>query len=287
MSTVVDDGARISPTAHYTANVWVRSGLSDPALSTRLGALLHAVLVPLNSTYGWVSGRPDLDAMLLARHRALDALLEREIATGRVGQVLEIAAGLSGRGYRFARRFPEVRYVETDLPDMAAHKCRTLDAAGLRGPNHDVRPLDALRREGPASLAAVAEDLDPSRGLAIVTEGLLSYLSRDAVLALWQRLATTLGRFPHGCYLSDLHLAHDVDGMWVAELFRMGHGLFARGPVRYHFASAEETVTALRAAGFRDARLYQPSDLVPPDPDGREQAHVIRVLAASTEPSCT
>ena len=220
--------------------------------------------------------------MLLARHRALDGLLEREIAAGRVGQVVEIAAGLAGRGHRFARRFPDLRYVETDLPDMAVYKRRALDRAGLRGANHDVRPLDALASDGPASLAAVAADLEPSRGLAIITEGLLSYLARDAVLALWRRVATTLGRFPHGLYLSDLHLAGDVDGMWIPELFRVGLGLFARGPVRYHFASTDETVAALRAAGFREARLYQPSDVVPPDRPGRERAHVIRVLAAAT-----
>ena len=152
MSAIADDGSRISPTAHYTADVWVRSGLSDPALSTRLGAVLHAALAPLNETYGRLSDRPNLDAMLVARHRALDALLQRAIAAGRVGQVVEIAAGLSGRGCRFARRFPDLRYVETDLPDMAAHKRRVLDEAGLRGANHEVRELDALASAGPASV---------------------------------------------------------------------------------------------------------------------------------------
>jgi len=282
MSAVADDGTRISPTAHYTSDVWVRSGLSDPALSTRLGALFHAALTPLNATYGRLSGRPNLDAMLVARHRAIDGLLEREITAERVGQVVEIAAGLSGRGYRFARRFPDVRYVETDLPPMASYKRRALDDAGLRGPNHDVRPLDALARDGPASLGAVAADLEPSRGLAIVTEGLLSYLARDAVLALWRRIATTLGRFPHGFYLSDLHLAGDVDGMWIPELFRVGLELFARGPVRYHFASADETVTSLRSAGFREARLCRPCDVVPPDRPDHTPAPLIRVLAAAT-----
>jgi O-methyltransferase involved in polyketide biosynthesis len=281
-SAVADDGARISPTAHYTSAVWVRSGLSDPALSTRLGGLLHAALTPLNSTYGRLSGRPNLDAMLLARHRALDGLLGREISAGRVGQVVEIAAGLSGRGCRFARRFPELHYVETDLPDMAEYKRGALDGAGLRGPNHDVRPLDALANEGPATLDAVAADLEPSRGLVVITEGLLSYLPRDAVLGLWQRIATTLGRFPHGLYLSDLHLASDVEGMWVPELFRLGLGLFARGPVRYHFGTADETVGALRAAGFREARLHHPSDVGLPEVLGRDSARVIRVLAAST-----
>jgi O-methyltransferase involved in polyketide biosynthesis len=281
MSAVGDDGSRVSPTAHYTAEVWVRSGLSDPALSTRLGALLHAALTPLNATYGRLSGRPDLDAMLVARHRALDGLLEREIATGRVGQVIEIAAGLSGRGYRFARRFPDLRYVETDLPDMARHKRRMLDGAGLRGPNHDVRPLDALARDGPASLAAVAAELDRARGLAIVTEGLLSYFARDAVLALWRRIAATFGGFPHGIYLSDLHLAGDVDGIWIAELFRVGLEIFARGAVRYHFGSVDETIAALRAAGFRDAHLYDPCHVVPPDRLGCTCGHLIRVLAAT------
>ena len=273
--------SRISPTAHYTADVWVRSGLSDRALSTGLGAVLHAAAMPLNETYRRLSGRPDLDAMLVARHRALDTLLEREVAAGRVGQVVEIAAGLSGRGYRFARRFPDVRYLETDLPEMAAHKRRALDEAGLRGPNHDVQPLDALASDGPASLAAIAASLDPAHGLAIVTEGLLSYLPRDAVLALWRRIGTALARFPHGFYFSDLHLADDVDGMWIPELFRVGLEVFARGPVRYHFASAGETVAALRATGFREARLYKPGDVVAPDRPGRDR-HLVRVLAATT-----
>jgi O-methyltransferase involved in polyketide biosynthesis len=286
MENVGDDGTRISPTALYTSDVWVRSGLSNPALSTRLGAFFHAALTPFNVTYGLLSGRPDLDAMLLARHRALDGLLEREIAAGRVGQVLEIAAGLSGRGHRFARRFPALRYVETDLPPMASHKRRALDDAGLRGPNHDVRPLDALADDGSASLDAVAADLvvadlEPSRGLAIVTEGLLSYLPRDAVLSLWRRIATTLGRFPHGVYLSDLHLAGDLDGMWIPELFRMGLALFARGAVRYHFVSADETVAALRAVGFREARVYLPGEIVSADRADCMPPPLIRVLAAA------
>jgi O-methyltransferase involved in polyketide biosynthesis len=282
LETADDDGARIGPTAHYTADVWVRSGLSDPVLSTPLGAVLHTALLPFDELYGRLSGRPSLDAMLLARHRAIDRLLEQEIAAGRVGQVIEIAAGLSGRSCRFARRFSDVRYVETDLPDMAARKRRLLDAAGLRGPNHEVRTVDALAHAGPTSLDAVAAVLDASRGLAIISEGLLSYLRRDDVLALWRRVAATLRRFPHGIYLSDLHLAGDVDGMWVPELFRVGLGIFARGPVRYHFTSAGEAARALRAAGFGRARVDDPRDVVGIDRPEHDAPYAVRVLAATT-----
>ncbi len=104
----MSDSSRISPTAHYTATVWLRHGLSHPALATARGVRLHAALRPMNAWYERFSTSPSLDMMLLARHLSLDALLEREIRAGRVGQVIEVAAGLSPRGARFARRFPDL-----------------------------------------------------------------------------------------------------------------------------------------------------------------------------------
>src|SRR4051812_43465992 len=94
------DSSRISPTAHYTSQVWFRHGMSHPALETAFGRRLHAALAPINFAYR-VTGRPNLDEMLLARHRCLDALLERAIASGEVSQVIEVAAGLSPRGFTF------------------------------------------------------------------------------------------------------------------------------------------------------------------------------------------
>jgi hypothetical protein len=62
----------------------------------------------------------------------------------------------------------------------------------------------------------------------------------------------------------------------------VGLEVFARGPVRYHFASTEETVAALRAAGFREAHVQYPDDIVASDRPGRPWVDVIRVLAAAT-----
>lgn len=274
------DGVRIGPTAHYTAWVWYANGLSHPALATPLGGVLHAALVPMNALYARLSGRPDLDAMLLARHRVLDHLLAQAIEDGRVTQVLEIAAGLSGRGLRFARRFPALHYVETDLPDMAAHKRRLLDGAGLRRPGHDVVPLDALADAGPASVAAATAALDPTGGTAIVTEGLVGYFDRAAVCGMWRRFASALRGFPRGLYLSDLHLAGDVRGVRMAAAFQVGLSAFARGAVHLHFGSARGAAGALRAAGFRTATLHRPGNVRGAGaPRGR---HVVRVIEATT-----
>ena len=109
--TPSSDSSRISPTAHYTAQVWFRYGMSHPALETRLGRRLHAALAPANLLYKF-SGKPNLDEMLLARHRTLDFLLEREIAAGRVSQVIEVAAGLSPRGLSFTRLAHDLGYAD-------------------------------------------------------------------------------------------------------------------------------------------------------------------------------
>lgn len=237
----------------------------------------------MNLAYEKLGRRPSLDMMLLARHAALDHLVAGAVERGEVRQVVEVAAGLSPRGFRMATRYREagLRYVEADLPEMAATKRRLLDEAGLRGPNHEVVPLDALADEGPVALATlVSERLDPTRGTAILTEGLLGYFDRATVEALWRRFATVLGRFPVGLYLSDLNLAGDLEGMRAARAFRALLSAFARGKVHLHYETAEEAEKALRGAGFREATLHRPTDFPELDFPGRDRHHVVRIVVA-------
>jgi O-methyltransferase involved in polyketide biosynthesis len=246
----------ISPTAHYTGYVWYRNGLSHPALVTPQGRLLFEGLRAFNAGARRI-GAPTLEGFLLARHRAIDRLLERAIRDGRVGQVIEIAAGLSPRGWDFTRRHPGLRYIEADLPDMARRKRERLERAGLLASGHRIVELDALADEGPQSLAALAATLDRRQGLAIVTEGLLNYFDREAVLGMWRRFAAVLSQFPAGLYFSDLHVAAENSGAQHRAFGRM-LGRFVRGKVYLHFDSAAAAGRALRQGGFRSARLLSP-----------------------------
>jgi O-methyltransferase involved in polyketide biosynthesis len=253
-------GARISPTAHYTGAVWVRAGLSDPELATTEGRLLYDSLRPV-MTLAETLGLPTLEPYLLGRHRALDAALERAISAGEISQVVEIAAGMSGRGLRFARRYgAAIDYVEADLPAMAARKQTVLHELGALGPHHRVATLDALTADGPQSLTALAATLDPQRGVAVITEGLLPYLHRDAVLGLWKRIAGALDTFPAGRYLSDLHLG--VDASPVVRAFTLALAAFVRGGVRAHFEDAATATAALLEGGFTTAEIRDPEPLV-------------------------
>src|SRR3954451_24138119 len=94
----------VSPTAHYTGHTWVRNDLSHPELATWQGRLFFdAFRAPI--ALSRALGGPTLEGLLLARHRIIDAELERLIETGEVGQVVEAACGMSPRGWRFAERY--------------------------------------------------------------------------------------------------------------------------------------------------------------------------------------
>jgi O-methyltransferase involved in polyketide biosynthesis len=272
----------ISPTALYTAAVWSRNGLSHPALATAEGRALFWALEPLMVASRTLGG-PSLEPTLLARHRLIDHLLAEAIDAGRVSQVIEVASGLSGRGWRFAERFgARITYVETDLPDMAARKRAALDSAGVLGAHHRVVELDAMSDGGPDSIAAVAAGLDREGGLAVVTEGLLNYYGRDDVEALWARIAEALRAFAHGLYLADLRLASDALGL-PERAFAAGLSAFVRGSLHLHFADAGEAERELRDAGFTSAAVVPARTHPAAGPPGeRARARGVHVVEAGT-----
>jgi len=244
----------ISPTALYTSTVWRRHGLSHPAFATFAGSAMWTGLVGPRRAVEMLGG-PHFDALLLARHYAIDTLLERAIEAGEVSQVVELGAGLSPRGWRFASRYgPDLTYVETDLPGMARRKADLLGRAGLMGPGHRVRALDAFR---PESLNTLAAELDPDQGTAVITEGLINYFPTADVLTLWRSVAESLHRFPQGLYLSDIHLGEAADA--VTATAKVLITAFVRGNVYLHFDGEQDAILALESAGFDDAELLRPS----------------------------
>ena len=266
----------ISPTAHYTGYVWARNGLSHPELETVEGRVLYESLRPMMAVGGLV-GTGRLEAYLLARHRAIDALLERAIEQRGVRQVVEVAAGLSPRGWRFARRYgQQLTYVETDLPGMAQRKRGALERIGSDPQRHTVHELDVLQED---SLATLAGELDPSQGLAIVTEGLLPYLPTDAVRAMWRRFATTLSGFAAGVYVSDVQIGSVQDA--ATRAFRVMLSVFVRGQVYLHFEDREDVVAALTEAGFAAAAVERAADVIGASA-GDRGANLAHILEASS-----
>jgi O-methyltransferase involved in polyketide biosynthesis len=271
----------ISPTAYATGYFWYVNGMSHPALATPQGRRLMYLFRPMMTATRLLGGL-SMDALMLARHRGIDDVLRQAVDSGRVQQVVEVAAGLSPRGWDFMRRYGDrLTYVETDLPAMAAMKRGLLGNMGVLGARHRVEVLDALAADGAQSIFGLLDTLNPELGTAIVTEGLLSYFDTDSAMAVWQRLAQALRRFPQGVYLSDLYLQSDYNGLSEGA-FKKFLSSFVRGRIHVHYESRADAVAVMTRAGFRDVRIHDTRELA----GTRDIAHIkgadrVQILEAS------
>lgn len=259
--TDLRDTASISFTGLYTGEVWRRNELAPPFLGSDSGPWLYRGLVPLE----WLSrtlGGSNLRTILLQRHRIMDHLLAHWIREEGVTQVLEIASGLSSRGYRFRQRFPELTYVETDMPGMAERKRRALENEGVLDGGHRVLPLNVFHREGPESMETVVEQcFRPGEPLVVITEGLTSYFTQADMQPFWERIAALGKRFPGTRYLMETYLVPRSGPF--SRAIRLGAGALGRlsaSDVSFHFADADEVNGQFLGSGFTHVRVHDPAD---------------------------
>ena len=269
----------ISPTAHYTGYVWFAHGHSHEAFATPTGRVMYHALHGPNVLAQRVR-LPTLEGMLLARHRLIDLRLTLAIETGAIGQVVEVAAGLSPRGWRFRNKYGgRITYVEADLPGMLAHKRRVLAQLGGESEHHRTAEIDALIDHGPTSIAGVLSTLDPEVGTAIITEGLVNYFDQPTLLGMWKRFGAALRPFPSSLYLSDLILRDGNAGPLVTG-FSYLLSAFVRGKVHLHFSSVDDAERALLECGLPgtllDPREFELSDL---EPEGARRVKIIESTA--------
>jgi O-methyltransferase involved in polyketide biosynthesis len=223
--------------------------------------MFHATR-PVLAAYA-MGGGPSLEKVLLARHVVIDHLLAEAIERGEIGQVVEVAAGLSPRGYLMSQRFRDrgLVYIEGDLPGMAARKRAIFTESGLESAkNHHIVELNALIDDGADSIGGVCGPLlDPNVGTAVITEGLINYFDTATVEGMWARFARFLGGYPRGVYLSDLHTEGQARAVPGAMLFKRMLAVVARGTVHLHFDDGSGARDALGRAGFADVHTHDPA----------------------------
>ncbi len=256
------DTSRISITAHHTAYTWYANHLSHPTFATPMGKFLYLSCKPWMFLGRTVLGVSDLESALLQRHLILDYLLEDAIKNSGVGQVVELACGLSPRGFRFANNpaYKDLLYVEADLPDMALRKNNLLKKGGLVGKNHKVVPCNILTETGDQSLEEiVGKHLDPSKPTAIITEGLINYFDRETMENLWRRMASLLASGAGGVYLSD-NMPHPTGHPYgfVVKSWNQIVRTIARGGFYMHFTSDQDAEERFRSLGFSQAKSMTP-----------------------------
>lgn len=126
-----------------------------------------------------------------ARYKATNQIIAREGIT----QILEIAAGLSPRGLTMTGD-PEVVYVATDLPEMLEQEKSIAEAIlarlNIQRPNLHFSVANALDLD---ELLQAATPFQSDKPIALLTEGLLSYLTRAEQATLAANMHELLARY--------------------------------------------------------------------------------------------
>jgi O-methyltransferase involved in polyketide biosynthesis len=251
--------SRVSPTAHYTSYIWVKHGLSPSEFRTPTGFLLYWILEPVMILSRLLEGST-IEDTILARHQMIDQRLNKWIQSGEISQIVEIASGLSGRGQRISARYDNITYIETDFADMILLKQQMVAKRGQKE-NHHFIPLNVLLADGPESLSHVfSHELQIAQGTAVITEGLLSYLTHSQLTDFWSRLSAELKKYPLGVYLSDIRLACDNNDAYSTMMNQI-ISKFVGGSVVIHYFSQDELKSDLTSFGFQMAKAYKIRDI--------------------------
>lgn len=253
------DSSGISFTAYYTGEVWRQHGLSSEVFNTPQGKTLYYLGQPFEKVARAVAGF-STQTTLLQRHHIIDYVVRKAIQEQGVTQVVEIACGLSPRGVRFCQEFPNLHYIEADLPAMLAHKQRLLTEHGLLNARHRVVGINILEQNTSDALDVVFKrELDPQRKTLVITEGLINYFDYPTISLFWKNLAQVLKQFPAGAYVSDLYPNFAWHPMTkLINTFVYGLSFATQSSVTLHFKSQQDIEQSFKQLGFAQTKVHIP-----------------------------
>lgn len=253
MTQALSKHRHISFTAHYTGYIWYQMGISHPLLATSKGKTLAIIAHPIES-WGekYVGG--SMRTTLKERHTMLDNRLRQLIEQHPNLQVLEIAAGLSPRGWWFRQHYPMIDYRELDLPDMANTKQTALKQIDANSP--EVLSVDLFTED----FQKAFEVFDPSRPLVVISEGLINYFTKELLQQLIQSIAHYGKDFQSLHYLTDLY-PEPVKNKLAKVIWSSSKLLkvMSRSAFSFHFVTPEEVRNFMQQAGFSKVQVIQPS----------------------------
>ncbi|RZG47469.1 class I SAM-dependent methyltransferase [Acinetobacter wuhouensis] len=253
MTQALSKHRHISFTAHYTGYIWYQMGISHPLLATSKGKTLAMIAHPIES-WGekYVGG--SMRTTLKERHTMLNDRLRQLIEQHPNLQVLEIAAGLSPRGWWFRQHYPMIDYRELDLPDMANIKQTALKQIDANSP--EVLSVDLFTDD----FQKAFEVFDPSRPLVVISEGLINYFTKELLQQLIQSIAYYGKDFQSLHYLTDLY-PEPVKNKLAKVIWSSSKLLkvMSRSAFSFHFVTPEQVRNFMQQAGFSKVQVVQPS----------------------------
>ncbi len=243
----------ISFTAHYTGYIWYQMGISHAAFATPQGKALALLANPVETlAEKYIGG--SMRSTLKTRHTLLDTHLTQLIKQHPDLQVLEIAAGLSPRGWWFRTHYPSIDYRELDLPAMAETKQASLTTIDPNSP--EVLSADLFTDDFQKAFHV----FDPKRPLVIISEGLINYFDQALLMQLLKSIVLYGKEFKTLHYLTDLY-PEPVRNKLAKVIWSSSKllKLMSRSAFTFHFVTPDEVKGFFASAGFDQIDVVQPT----------------------------
>ena len=242
----------ISFTAHYTGYIWYQMGISHDAFATSKGRFLAKIANPIETlAERYIGG--SMRTTLQARHTLLDEHLTQLIQQYPDLQILEIAAGLSPRGWWFRSHFPNIDYRELDLPAMAEIKQNALQEINQNSPK--MLSADLFTED----FKTAFDVFDSNKPLVIISEGLINYFDKNLLQQLLKSIVNYGQSFKALHYLTDLY-PEPVKNKLAKVIWSSSKLLkwMSRSAFSFHFVNPTEVQDFFKTAGFKQVEVIQP-----------------------------
>lgn len=200
---------KIGPTAWGVA--WHRS-LSDIKYAKEIFDELDEVVKPTEQTeieYMESARESKIAPQIEARYKLIDKLMMEN----KTDQVLELAAGLVGRGLAMTEEDSSLQYVEVDLPEMAKNKralLRNFFSKGKAEPQEGLHIEDGNALDRDSLFAATKYFKD--KPITVIHEGLLRYLNFEEKKTVANNVHALLEKFGGTWITSDITLKRVLSG---------------------------------------------------------------------------
>ena len=256
------DSARISPTAYYTAQTWVRLGFPHAQLfTTRRGRLFVALYRVLARLTGAEGGESLLVRTLRNRHATLD----EAVLASDPDLVVELGAGLSPRSIALAADHA-IDTIDIDLPAMLARKRALLarhatpDLSAKLTAHYRSEPLDITDPSfGPRLKIFLAGAARP----VVVAEGLIGYFDHPIKQQILAAIHHAFAGNPRATCLFDVRISDSTPE--ATRTLRLGIRILTRNRgAPPGFPSELSVLDLWHAAGFGHAELLPLRDTATP-----------------------
>ena len=152
----------------------------------------------------------------------LDHLLSELIEQG-AEQIVELAAGLSPRGFRIGEK--HAHHLHRNRPTWHGCKKSALLKSLKRPERHRATACNILADAGEDSISGILNSLDKTKTV-IISEGLVNYFPLSMIRPVWANVMKELKAFPEAYYLTDLYPNSGTPALSLCKMTQKIGGAF-------------------------------------------------------------